>query len=65
MGGSCHEITFGPRQEPPVNAFWSLTLYNERLFLNPNPFKRYALGSRDQNLQRNADGSLTLYVGEK
>ena len=65
MGGNRYEITFAPGQEPPVNAFWSLTLYNERHFLNPNAHKRYALGSRDQKLKRNPDGSLTLYAGEK
>ena len=32
-GKNTYEITFGPGQEPPVNGFWSLTLYNAQHFL--------------------------------
>jgi len=62
-GGHAYEVTFAAGQEPPVNGFWSLTLYNERHLFHPNPLKRYSLGTKNQNLVRNADGSLTLYVG--
>ena len=56
---------FAPGQEPPVNGFWSLTLYNKHHFFHPNDLKRYSLGTKNKNLKRNADGSLTLYAGAK
>lgn len=65
IGKHSYEITFAPGQEPPVNGFWSLTLYNEHHFFNPNDLKRYSLGTKNKNLTRNADGSLTLYAGAR
>ncbi len=62
-GGSQYTVTFAAGQEPPVQGFWSLTLYNDKHLFNPNPLKRYSLGTKNKNLQRNDDGSLTLYVG--
>ena len=64
-GGQSYEITFAPGQEPPVNGFWSLTLYNEHHFFHPNDMKRYSLGTKNKTLKRNADGSLTLYAGAR
>ena len=62
-GRNSYEITFAPGQEPPVNGFWSMTLYNEHHFFHPNDLKRYSLGTKNKGLKRNADGSLTLYAG--
>ena len=39
-----------------------MTLYNDVHFFNPNPLKRYSLGTKNKNLKYNADGSLTLYA---
>ena len=64
-GTQSYEVTFAPGQEPPVNGFWSLTLYNEHHFFHPNDIGRYSLGTKNNGLVRNADGSLTLYVGAK
>lgn len=64
-GAHSYEITFAPGQEPPVNGFWSLTLYNEHHFFNPNDLKRYSLGTKNKTLIRSADDSLTIYVGAK
>ncbi len=64
-GSSIYKITFPAGQEPPVNGFWSLTLYNEHHFFFPNPLKRYSLGTKNKSLQRNPDGSLTLYASAK
>jgi hypothetical protein len=64
-GDTSYEITFAAGQEPPVRAFWSLTLYNEHHFFHPNEFKRYSLGTKNKNLKRNSDGALTLYAGAK
>jgi hypothetical protein len=46
---------------PPVRAFWSLTMYNERQNFAANPIDRYAIGDRDK-LAFNPDGSLDLYI---
>lgn len=64
-GKNSYEITFAPGQQPPVNGFWSLTLYNEHHFFHPNNLKRYSLGTKNKDLKRNADGSLTLYAGAR
>jgi hypothetical protein len=64
-GNASYAITFPAGQEPPVNGFWSLTLYNEHHFFNPNALGRYSLGTKNKTLKRNKDGSLTLYAGAK
>lgn len=64
-GSKTYEITFAKGEEPPVNGFWSLTLYNEQHFFHANDLKRYSLGTKNKNLKRNADGSLTLYASAK
>jgi hypothetical protein len=64
-GNNSYEVRFAPGQEPPVSGFWSLTLYNEHHFFHPNDLGRYSLGTKNKNLNRNADGSLTLYAGAK
>jgi hypothetical protein len=42
-----------------------MTLYNEHHFFHPNALQRYSLGTKNKDLKRNADGSLTLYAGAK
>jgi hypothetical protein len=64
-GTRSYEITFAAGQEPPVEGFWSLTLYNEHHFFHPNRLRRYSLGTKNKGLKRNPDGSLTLYAGGK
>lgn len=64
-GGKNYAITFAAGQEPPVSGFWSLTLYNDKHLFHVNDLKRYSLGTKNKNLKRNADGSLTLYAGAK
>lgn len=64
-GSNSYQITFAPGQEPPVKGFWSMTLYNDKHLFHPNDLKRYSLGTKNKNLKRNADGSLTLYAGAK
>ena len=54
-------LHFNKDQVPPVRAFWSLTMYNERHLLAANPIDRYAIGDRDK-LAFNPDGSLDLYI---
>jgi hypothetical protein len=64
-GSKTYSITFPLGQEPPVNGFWSLTMYNDKHLFHPNDLKRYSLGTKNKNLKRNANGSLTLYAGAK
>ena len=46
---------------PPVNGFWSLTMYNAEYFFVDNPLHRYTLSARN-DLKTNADGSVDLYL---
>jgi hypothetical protein len=64
-GSNTYAITFAAGQEPPVEGFWSMTLYNKEHFFHANDLKRYSLGTKNKTLKRNADGSLTLYAGAK
>jgi hypothetical protein len=54
-------LRFAKDEIPPVDAFWSLTLYDKDSYLVDNPINRYALGDRSK-CTLGADGSLTLYV---
>lgn len=62
-GANAYTVTFPAGQLPPVRGFWSLTLYNEHHLFHANPLNRYSLGTKNRNLVRNADGSLTLHIG--
>lgn len=61
---SRYTLHFGPGQLPPVNAFWSLTMYElPSRMLVANPLKRYLINSPMlPDLNRDADGGITLYV---
>ena len=69
LDGSKHNytLTFTPGQEPPVNAFWSLTMYDGKSqLLIENPINRYLINSPMlPGMKKNADGSLTLYIQNK
>ena len=60
-GANRYTMTFPKGQMPPVNAFWSLTMYNAEYFFVDNPLNRYTLSSRNQ-LKENDDGTVTLYI---
>ena len=64
--GSKHtyQMTFGPGQLPPVNAFWSITMYDAHTqLLIDNPINRYLINSPMlAEMKKGADGSLTIYV---
>jgi len=57
-----YTVTFANSQLPPVKGFWSLTIYNQHHFFEPNAIKRYSVGTKNKGLQKAADGSLTIYV---
>jgi hypothetical protein len=66
LDGSKHNytLTFAADQFPPVNAFWSLTMYDGKTqFLIKNPINRYLINSPMlPDMKKNVDGSLTLYI---
>jgi hypothetical protein len=56
-------IHFNKDEIPPVNGFWSITMYNEKILFAANPINRYCLGSlSDPPLTKNPDGSIDLYI---
>ena len=61
-GTQHYTVTFAKNELPPVKGFWSLTLYDEQHFFVPNAIGRYSVGTKNQDLKLNADGSLTIYV---
>ena len=60
-GANKYVLHFDKGKTPPAQAFWSLTMYNNKHFLVANPIDRYAVGDRDK-LTFNSDGSLDLYL---
>jgi len=66
LDGSKHNytLTFAAGDFPPVNAFWSVTMYDGRTeLLIKNPIDRYLINSPMlPDMKKNADGSLTLYI---
>jgi len=59
-----YTLTFAKGEYPPVNAFWSVTMYDGKTqLLIENSINRYLINSPMlPNLKKNPDGSLTLYV---
>jgi hypothetical protein len=64
---SKYTITFAAGQFPPVDAFWSVTMYDGKTqLLIENPINRYLINSPMlSDMKKNADGSLTLYIQNK
>lgn len=66
LDGSKHNyaLTFPAGQFPPVNAFWSVTMYDGKTqLLIENPINRYLINSPMMTgMKKNADGSLTIYI---
>jgi hypothetical protein len=66
LDGSKHNytLTFAAGQYPPVNAFWSVTMYDGKTqFLIRNPINRYLINSPMLPiLKKNSDGSLTICI---
>jgi hypothetical protein len=69
LDGSKHNytLTFAAGHFPPVNAFWSVTMYDGKTqLLVENPINRYLINSPMlPGLKKNADGSVTLYIQNK
>jgi hypothetical protein len=63
-GANKYALRFAPGQLPPVNSFWSLTMYKmPESLLVANPIDRYLLNSPMMpQYKRDADGGLTLLI---
>jgi len=61
-GNNNYVINFPPGQTPPVNGFWSVTMYNEEKYFYDNPLNRYSVGKYTEGLKSNEDGSLDIYI---
>lgn len=62
-GSNAYTLTFAKGQLPPVNGFWSLTMYqvDRGWWFVDNVLNRFTISQRDA-LRYNADGSLTIYL---
>jgi hypothetical protein len=60
-GANKYVIHFAKGQMPPVNGFWSLTMYDADYFFVQNPLNRYTLSSRSK-FKTNKDGSVDLFI---
>lgn len=60
-GAHKYVMRFPKGQLPPVEGFWSLTMYDDGYFFVNNPLNRYSISPR-QDLQTNPDGSTDLYI---
>lgn len=63
-GGHHYTLRLAPGQLPPVNSFWSLTVYElPASLLYANPINRYLINSPMlRDLKRDADGTITLFL---
>jgi hypothetical protein len=59
-GDKSYVLHFAKGEQPPVNAFWSLTMYDKDGYFVPNPLQRQA--ARDSLLKKNRDGSVDIYI---
>jgi len=61
-GANKYTLTFAKGETPPVDGFWSITMYevDKGWWFVPNPLNKFTVSLRD-NPKYNPDGSLTLY----
>jgi hypothetical protein len=60
-GANKYVVHFDKGQLPPVDGFWSLTMYDGNYFFVENPLNRYSISER-QDLKANDDGSVDIYL---
>ena len=63
LDGTDHAYELRLAPTPPVDAFWSLTMYDVAdFYLVANPIDRYSIGDRTPGPQTGPDGSVTIYM---
>ena len=60
-GANKYVMHFNKGEMPPVDGFWSLTMYNGEYFFVENPLNRYNVSSRSK-FKTNSDGSVDIYI---
>jgi len=66
LDASKHDYVIHFKSPPPVQAFWSVTMYKyPETLLVANPIKRYSIGDRTPGFKTNKDGSVTIYMQHK
>jgi hypothetical protein len=67
--GDDYHLRFAGDALPPVDAFWSLTLYEAaadgQFWFTANPLNRYAIGDRTAGLKRGPDGSIDVWISRR
>jgi hypothetical protein len=62
-GSRASVLALPPGGEPPVDGFWSLSLYGPDMFFVANELDRYSIGDRTPGVRREPDGSLRIVIG--
>lgn len=63
LDGAASAYTLSFDRAPPVDGFWSFTVYDAATrLLAPHPSGRYKRGDRDADIRRDADGGFTLLL---
>jgi hypothetical protein len=60
VGSNTYTVHFDKGETPPVDGFWSITMYDAQAYFYPNPLNKLTVSPRNK-LKYNADGSLDLY----
>ena len=60
-GANKYVARFEKGHLPPANAFWSITMYDDKYFFVHNPINRQTVSSRNR-FKTNTDGSIDLYI---
>ena len=61
-GANNYVLHFASNSTPPVNALWSVTMYDSQGYPVPNPLNRSTIAPHLGNLTYNPDGSLDIYI---
>lgn len=61
-GNNSYLIHFELGQTPPVDAFWFITMYNNKSLFVDNPINRYSIGKYTEGLRNNTDGSIDIFI---
>lgn len=61
-GSSSYVLKFSKEQIPQVDAFWSITLYDNSFNLVQTPSNKFAVRDIDPDITYGTDGSLTIYL---
>jgi hypothetical protein len=64
VGTNSYVVHFAKGETPPVDGFWSITMYDSEYYFYPNAVNKLTVSLRDRPTF-NADGSLDLYFSHE